>query len=98
VDDDFGILHELAQFRGDFVELRLVAQEFGGQAVDRQRRLVRVALGIDIAVEVVAGQLAVEDFNAADFDDAVARAWIQAGGFGVEERFVAYAYFTRFNA
>jgi hypothetical protein len=34
VDDDFGALDVVAQFLGDLVELRLVAQELGGQAVD----------------------------------------------------------------
>jgi hypothetical protein len=46
------------------------------QAVHRQRRLVRVAFGIDVAVEVVTGEFAVEKFNATHFDDAVAGAGI----------------------
>jgi hypothetical protein len=36
-------------------------------------------------MEVITGQFAVQDFDATDFDDAVAGARIQAGGFGVED-------------
>jgi hypothetical protein len=90
VDDDLGALHEFAQFVDDLVELRLIAEELGGQAVDGQCRFVRIPLGVDVAVEVVAGQLAVEDLDAADLDDAVAGTRIQACGFGIEDD-LAYA-------
>jgi hypothetical protein len=36
-------------------------------------------------VEVIPRQHAVDDFDAADFDDAVASSWIEAGGFGIED-------------
>jgi hypothetical protein len=36
-------------------------------------------------MEIVAGELAIEEFNAAHFDDAVAGAGIQACGFSVED-------------
>jgi len=35
-------------------------------------------------VQVVAGEPPVQQLDAADFDDAVARAGVQAGGFGIE--------------
>jgi hypothetical protein len=85
VDDDLGALHEFTQFLRDLVELRLIAEELGRQAVHRQRRFVRLALGVDVAVEVIAGQLAVQDFDATVLDDAVAGARIQACGFGIED-------------
>jgi hypothetical protein len=36
-------------------------------------------------VKIVAGQRAVEQLDAADFDDAVSGSWVQAGGFGIED-------------
>ncbi len=84
VDDDFGAADVVAQFRCDFRKFRLVAQEFGGQAVHCKRPLFRVAFRIDVTVKVVAGQSAVNQFDATDFNDAIAGAWIQTCGFGIE--------------
>lgn len=85
VDDDFGAVDVGDQLVDDLVEFRFVAQEFRGQAVHRERGLVGLALGIDVAVVVVAGQRAVDQLDAADLDDAVAGSWVQAGGFGIED-------------
>ena len=84
VDDDLRAGDVVAQFVGDFREFRLIAEEFGGQAVNRQRTLFRVAFRVDVAMKVIAGQSAVHDLDAADFDDAVAGTRVQACGFGIE--------------
>ncbi len=70
---------------GDLRELRFVAQEFGGQPVDRQCARIAVAFRVDVEVQVVAREPAVHQLDAADFDNAVAGARIQAGGFGIED-------------
>ncbi len=44
-----------------------------------------VTPGIQVEVQVVAGELAVEQLDTTDLDDAVALIGIQAGGFGVQE-------------
>ena len=75
----------LQQFVGDRGELGLVAQELVADAVDLERVLVAVALGVQVEVLVVAGELAGDQLHAADFDDAVAGFGGQAGGFGVED-------------
>ena len=85
VDDDFRALYVVAQLLRDLGKTRLVAQELGRQAVHRQRALFRIAVRIEVAVKVVTGQHAVVQFDAADFDDAVARARVQAGGFSIED-------------
>src|SRR5690606_5551220 len=42
------------------------------------------ALRIDVAVEVVSGQPAVDDLDAGDFDDSVAQGRVETGGFGIQ--------------
>jgi hypothetical protein len=66
-------------------ELRLVPQEFVADPVDLQRVLVRIALGVQVPVLVVAGQLAGHQLHAADLDDPVAAFCGQTRGFGVED-------------
>jgi hypothetical protein len=53
--------------------------------VDLDGLFVAVALGVEVQVQVVAGALAVEQFDAAQLDDAVAAFGGQAGGFGGED-------------
>ncbi len=76
--------NEVAQLGGDIGELRFVAEKFRGQAVHRERARIAVAFRVDVEVQVVAGEPAIHKLDAADFNDPVARAGIQAGGFGIE--------------
>src|SRR5690606_5428442 len=85
VGDELGAADELEELRGDVGEARLVGQELGGQPVHRQRFGIAVAVGIQVNVQVVAGDGAVDDLDAADFDDAVALRGVQSGGFGIED-------------
>jgi len=85
LDDQFGIAQVVDDVVGERRELGLVAQEVGGQAVDLERILVALALGVEVDVKIVAGELAVEQLDAAELDDAVAVLRGKAGGFGVED-------------
>ena len=84
VDHQFGAANELDEVGDDLDELRLVGEKFVGQAVNLDRSLGNLAAGIDVGVETLPCQLASAQFDAADFDDAVAGAEIQPGCFGVE--------------
>jgi hypothetical protein len=84
VDDQFGVLHEVADLVGDLGELGLVGQEIEREPVHGDGVLMDVALGVDVEVQVAAGQAAVHQFHAADFDQAVACGVVEAGGFGIE--------------
>src|SRR5690348_17507884 len=84
VDHELCASDVVEEFRRDLAELGLVLEEFPGDAVHLQRPVFATALGVDVAVKVVLGDAAVEDFDAAELDHAVAKARIQAGGFGVE--------------
>jgi hypothetical protein len=53
--------------------------------VDGDRARVDLAFGIQVPMEFLAGRAAIQDFDATDFDDAVAGGGFQAGGFGVED-------------
>ena len=68
-------------------EQRLVGEELAGKAVHGEGFLRHVALGIDVAVKGLPGRHAVEDLDAADFDQPVAAQRIEAGGFGIENDF-----------
>ena len=84
VDDDLGILQVGQDFLRHLGELGLVAQEFVADAVHPQRVFVAVALRVEVEVQVVAGELAVEQLHTADFNDAVAAFGGQARGFSVK--------------
>src|SRR5690606_4668482 len=71
----------------------LVAQEFVADAVHLERVLVAVALGVHIEMQVVAGELAVEQLDATDLDDAVAVVGREARGFRVEDD-LAHQWFS----
>ena len=64
VDDQLGAAHEVEEFRRDLAKLRLVAQELGGQPVHLERGGLAVALRVEIAVEIVAGQPPVDELHA----------------------------------
>ncbi len=85
VDDQFAAADELQEFIDDVGELRLVGQEFQGDAVYRLGAGVDLAFRVDVFVQMAAGQPAVFHLDAGDFDDAVTRARVEAGGFGIED-------------
>ena len=74
------------ELAGDFGELRAPAASRDDlDAVHGERARVDLALGIEEAVEFLAGRPAIEDLHASDFDDAMAGARFEAGGFHVED-------------
>jgi hypothetical protein len=85
VDDDFSVLQVGQQFVHHGVKLGFVAQKLGGDAVYLQSLFVAVAPGVEVEMQVAAGELAVDQLHAADLDHAVAGIGRQAGGLGVQE-------------
>ena len=84
VGDQRRIADEAQEIVSHILEERLVLQEVHGQAVHGDGVGMDVALGIEVAVELAAGGNAVDDLDAAEFDQAVAAGGVEAGGFGVE--------------
>ena len=84
MDDQFCAAHEIEKFAGDFYKAGFVLQEFQTDAVYGLRAFVDVAFGIEVVVKMSIGQLAVIDFDAADFDDSVPQLVLKAGRFGIE--------------
>ena len=66
-------------------EARLALEIRARDAVHRERALVDLALGIEVAVESAPGRTAIHELDAADLDDAVAQLGFEARGFGVED-------------
>src|SRR5688572_23798524 len=68
-------------------ELRLAAQRFVGDAGDADGRLGYGPARIDVDLELTAGRQIVDQLDAADLYDTVARLGVEACGFGVEDNF-----------
>ena len=69
------------------LEPLLVAQCLVGDAGDAHGRFRHGPAGVDVDLEFAASRQVVAQFDATDLYDAVARSWIEAGGFGVEDDF-----------
>ena len=64
---------------------RVLAEEVIAQAMHVERFFRHQALGVDVLVIDAPRGHFVEQFDRANFDDAVALARLKAGGFGVED-------------
>lgn len=87
VDHQRGVADELQKLVGDLVEQWFRRQEFGRQSVHRERFRRHVPFRVDVDVKGLPRRHAVEDLDAADFDESVAAERIEAGRFGVEDDF-----------
>jgi hypothetical protein len=87
VNDQGGVGDESKELVRQRREQWLVTQEFGGDAVHGLRFGRHVALGIDEDVILAPGGVAIDQLDAADFDQAISAARVQAGRFGIEDDF-----------
>ena len=85
VRDDLRAVDEFEELRRDLGEARLVEQELVGDAGDRARALVDLAIGVQVGMEFAPGAPALHQLDATDLDHAVAALDFEAGGFGVED-------------
>lgn len=88
VDDEFGAFEVVVDLLGDLGEYGFAFQRFERYAVDSVGFLGDVALGVDVEVEVLVGEAAVDHFETGKFDDAVGVfgvGVVKTGGFGVED-------------
>ena len=83
VDDDFGTLHIIQNFLNHGSKFGFVAQEFVADAMNLEGIFVAIAAGVEIEMQVVASELAVDQFNTTQLDNAVATLSREARGFGV---------------
>ena len=84
VDDQFRAADKLQEFRGHVLEQRLHGKKVVVDAMDLQRAGPHRPLRIHVAVERLLGKLAVDQLDATDFDDPVARLGLQARGFRIQ--------------
>jgi len=64
-------------------ELGLVAQKFVADAVNLEGIFVAVSVWIEIEMQVVASELAIDQLYTTQLNDAIAAFCRKAGGFGV---------------
>src|SRR5512140_3521943 len=87
VDHQRRIADEGEKIVDDLDETLVALEEIARQPVNGEGLGRHLALRIEIGVEGRAGRNPVKQFDAADFDQAVALVGIQPGGFGVEDDF-----------
>jgi hypothetical protein len=84
VDHQLGAAAVVDELLDDLREARLIGEEGVGDAVHGLGAGVDLPVRLDVAVEVVAGQPALDDLDAADFDNAMALGGLQARGLRVQ--------------
>jgi hypothetical protein len=65
------------------LELGLVTQKLIADAVNLESIFMAVAARVEVEMQVVAGELAIDQLDAAKLNDAVAAFSGEAGGFGI---------------
>jgi len=86
VNDPLRASREFYELVGNIRKSRLVAQHLPRQPVDVGRTAVYIALGVDVEMHGAAGGTPIDDFDRRDFDDAVAKIGLEAGGFSVQDK------------
>ncbi len=72
VNDEFGVADEIQELGMNLRKRRFLRELFARQAMHLQGALVDVAIRIQVAVKGAPGQAAIEELDAANFDDAMA--------------------------
>src|SRR5207248_2482083 len=85
VDHELRAAEEGKQLLGDVRKARLPVQIGARDAVHRERAVVDVALGIQVAVEGAPRGPPVQKLHAADLDDTVIEFGLESGGLGVQD-------------
>ena len=84
VRDHLAATQEFQQLGGLAGKQRLAHQHRIADAVHALRAPVHRTLWLQVGVELATGELAIDQFHRADFDDPVAQAMGDAGGFGIQ--------------
>src|ERR1700728_2149263 len=87
VRDKLRVVEENEQLVRHFGEQRLVPAERDRQAANAARRFRHVAFRVEVTVEGPAGRKAIDELDAADFDQPIALERIEARGFSIEDDF-----------
>ena len=84
VNDEFGTIDEREELLGHIGEYRLVRQIPILDAMHLGCCDIYLSLGIDISLKHILGGAAVDEFDAADLNDAMTRRGIQSRGFRIK--------------
>jgi len=84
VRDHLAATQEFQQLGGLAGKQRLAHQHRIADAVHALRAPVHRTLWLQVGVELATGELAIDQFHRPDFDDPVAHAMGDAGGFGIQ--------------
>jgi len=84
VDDQFRTLDESQEIICHVVESGLVIKKFTGDAMYLQGAFINVSIGIQVAMEMLACQPSIDQFNTCNFNDPMSLPGIKAGCFGIQ--------------
>ena len=94
VNDQFGILDKIQEFRRNLLEAWFVLEKLSADTVYSLRAGIDFPFGIKVVMEVAVCQAAVDHLDTANFDDAVSEFVFKAGGFGIKKNLSHEAYLT----
>jgi hypothetical protein len=92
MDDQFRALNKSQKVINHIGETRLVLEKFPGDAMHLQSALLYVTIGIEVAMKMLAGQSAVDQFNRCDFDNPVTLPGLQASGLRIQNNLPHFDY------
>ena len=84
VDDKLGAADKLDEVRDHFTELWLLAQMLKRDAVDLDRAVIDLTLGVEVSLIAVLGDTSIDDLDTTDLDDAMSQYRFETSGFRVE--------------
>ena len=84
VDDDLRAIDELHQPVRDLGKLGLVREKCRIQPVDTEGGIVDLAFRVDVELQTITGQLAVDDFHRPDFDYPVTSLGLKTRGLRIQ--------------
>ena len=84
MNNDFRALHKIQHLIHHILEAWMARQKFRGQAVNCQCLGVGVPIRVQIQVQVAARQFAVEQLYPTHLNNSVPLAWLQTGGFSIQ--------------
>src|SRR5690606_15182871 len=84
MDDQLGAFDKLEELVGNLAKARLVGKKRIGNTVHRNGAFIDLPVRLQVDMEMPPGELAAQQLDTADLDDAVAIGDRHAGGFSVQ--------------
>src|SRR5690242_11274859 len=85
VDDEFRSLDEFEQFPADLAEFALVLEELESQAVNLQRAILDIPLGVEVVMKAPPCQSPASHLDCRNLDNAMSQLEVKSRRFRIDE-------------